>query len=327
MHLRDATPSDFAHILRLNEESVHFLSPLDAQRLVHLNAQAAYHRVVEKEGRVVAFLLAFREGCDYDSPNYQWFARQYGEFLYIDRVVVTREAQGQRLGNRLYDDLFAFAKATRVQRITCEFDVDPPNEVSRRLHERYGFREVGSQSVAGGKKRVSLQATETFPASLSIRRFQPDDWPHVWPMLQATIASGDTLAFAADTSESEMRKTWIDLPFATSVACERETILGTYFIKANQPGLGSHVCNAGYVTSPQARGKGVASAMCRHSQDEARAHGFRAMQFNIVVATNVGAVRLWQRLGFGIVGTLPGAFRHASLGYVDAYVMFKDLAR
>jgi ribosomal protein S18 acetylase RimI-like enzyme len=92
-------------------------------------------------------------------------------------------------------------------------------------------------------------------------------------------------------------------------------------------GLGSHVCNAGYVTSPRARGKGVASAMCLHSQDEARAHGFRAMQFNIVVATNAGAVRLWQRLGFGIVGTLPGAFRHASLGYVDAYVMFKDLTR
>jgi len=327
MLLRDAHPSDFAHILRLNEESVQFLSPLNAERLAYLSTQAAYHRVVENEGRVVAFLLAFREGCDYDSPNYQWFTRRYGEFLYIDRVVVARDAQGQGIGNRLYADLFAFAKAARIQRITCEFDIDPPNEKSRRLHESYGFREVGTQSVAGGKKRVSLQATETSPPSLTMRRFQPDDWPLVWPMLQATIASGDTLAFAPDTTEAEMRKTWIDLPLATYVACEGETILGTYFIKANQPGLGSHVCNAGYVTSPQARGKGVASAMCLHSQEEAQAQGFRAMQFNIVVATNAGAVRLWQRLGFGIVGTLPGAFRHASLGYVDAYVMFKDLTR
>ena len=326
MLLRNAHPADFPTLLRLNDESVQFLSPLDLERLERLHAEAACHRVVEREGQVVAFLMAFREGCSYDSPNYRWFVAQYGEFLYIDRVVVSRDAQDQGIGNRLYDDLFAFARAARVPRVTCEFDIDPPNEVSRRFHERYGFLEVGSQTVANGTKRVSLQSTTRH--LVSIRRFQPDDWPSLWPLLQATIASGDTLAFAPDSTEAQMRVAWIDTPLATYVACgEDGAILGTYFIKANQPGLGAHVCNAGYVVAHQARGQGIASSMCRHSQDEARAHGFRAMQFNIVVATNDGAVRLWQQLGFRIVGTLPGAFHHARHGYVDAHVMFKTLVR
>lgn len=102
-------------------------------------------------------------------------------------------------------------------------------------------------------------------------------------------------------------------------------VIGTYFLKPNQPGLGSHVCNCGYVVAAQARGRGVAAAMCEHSQDQARALGFRAMQFNFVVATNESAVRLWQRQGFAVVGRLPGAFRHQKLGFVDALVMYKQL--
>jgi len=113
---------------------------------------------------------------------------------------------------------------------------------------------------------------------------------------------------------------------ATFVAVEGETLLGTYFIKANQPGLGSHVCNCGYVVSPAASGRGVATALCEHSQQFAREQGFRAMQFNFVVATNERAVKLWERMGFAVVGRLPGAFRHLRLGYVDALVMFKSLA-
>ena len=99
----------------------------------------------------------------------------------------------------------------------------------------------------------------------------------------------------------------------------------SYFIKPNQPGPGAHVCNCGYVVSPAAQGQGVASLMYEHSQQQAVAMGFRAMQFNLVVASNVRAVRLWQHLGFAIVSTLPGAFRHHPLGYVDAHVMFKTL--
>ena len=105
---------------------------------------------------VVAFLLAFREGADYDSPNYRWFAARYATFLYVDRVVVAESQQGRGLGRLLYDDLFAFARASGVPCITCEFDIDPPNEASRRFHARYGFEEVGTQALPKGK-RVSLQ--------------------------------------------------------------------------------------------------------------------------------------------------------------------------
>lgn len=163
--------------------------------------------------------------------------------------------------------------------------------------------------------------------SLQIRRFTDTDWPAVWPLLQSTFATGDTYAFAPDSSEAEIHHAWVEVPQSTWVARDADgTLLGTYILKANQPGLGAHVGNCGYVVAPAARGRGVATAMCEHSQREALAQGFRAMQFNLVVSTNTGAVRLWQSLGFAIVGTLPGAFRHSRHGFVDAHVMFKTLA-
>lgn len=162
--IRDAVESDFPALLALNLESEAFLSPLDRARLQHLHRQATYHRVVESDGRVVAFLLALREGADYDSVNYRWFARRHGHFLYIDRIVVASAQQGNRFGAALYDDLFAFARQRGFARIACEFDVDPPNEASRRFHARYGFQEVGTQWLPGGKKQVSLQEAPTSPA-------------------------------------------------------------------------------------------------------------------------------------------------------------------
>jgi ribosomal protein S18 acetylase RimI-like enzyme len=159
-----------------------------------------------------------------------------------------------------------------------------------------------------------------------IRPYQESDWLSLWPLLHDTFAAGDTYTFPPDITEAEVHKAWAEVPAATFVACTTEgEILGTYFLKANQPGLGSHVSNCGYVVAPAAQGKGVASLMCEHSQAQAIAMGFRAMQFNFVVSTNERAVRLWQRLGFAIVGQLPGAFRHHTLGYVDAFVMFKQL--
>jgi predicted GNAT superfamily acetyltransferase len=158
MIIRDAMHSDFAQILRLNEESVHFLSPLTPERLDALHNEAAYHRVMEDDGHAVAFLLAFRETADYDSPNFLWFTERYDNFLYVDRIVVALACQGKRIGDRMYDDLFSHARQQCVARVTCEFDIDPPNDASRRFHERRGFSEVGTQAVAGGKKRVSLQA-------------------------------------------------------------------------------------------------------------------------------------------------------------------------
>jgi ribosomal protein S18 acetylase RimI-like enzyme len=160
-----------------------------------------------------------------------------------------------------------------------------------------------------------------------IRRYRESDWPAVWTLLQPIFEAGETYAFAPDSSEAEIHRAWTEAPAATFVACDdKDGVLGTYYIKPNQPGLGSHVCNCGYAVAGETQGRGIAAAMCEHSQAEAMAMGFRAMQFNLVVATNERAIRLWQRLGFAIVGTLPRAFLHRRLGYVDALVMFKELA-
>ena len=155
--IRDATVSDFAVILSLNAGSEHFLSPMDADRLAHLHSQAAYHRVAETGSHIAAFLLGFREGADYDSPNYRWFGKRYDSFLYIDRIVVSASYREKGLGTALYQDLFAFAARHEIVSVTCEFDIEPPNETSRRFHAKFGFREVGTQWLGGGRKQVSLQ--------------------------------------------------------------------------------------------------------------------------------------------------------------------------
>ncbi len=159
-----------------------------------------------------------------------------------------------------------------------------------------------------------------------IREYQAADWPAIWPLLHATFLAADTYTFSPQSTEQEIRRAWIEVPANTFVACDSdERILGTYFIKPNQPSLGAHVCNCGYVVASEAQGQGVATLMCEHSQAEALAMGFRAMQFNFVVSTNVRAIRLWEKLGFSVVGRLPGAFCHPQLGYTDALVMFKTL--
>ena len=159
-----------------------------------------------------------------------------------------------------------------------------------------------------------------------IRRFDAKDWPAVWSLLKPIMRAGDTYAYARDISEDDMRLAWIRAPQAAFVAedgCGR--ILGTYYIKPNHAGPGGHICNCGYAVDVAARGQGVARAMCLHSQEIARDLGFLGMQFNLVVSTNAGAIGLWLDLGFGVVGTVPGAFRHPSKGPVDAHVMFKAL--
>ena len=155
--LRDSTAADLPAILRLNRESEHFLSPLNMAQLTSLHAEARHHRVVEIGAVVQGFLIAFREGARYESPNYRWFADRHERFLYIDRVVIDATTRGRNLGRRLYEDLFECARGQQVALITCEFDIEPPNEGSRRFHQKLGFREVGTQRVAGGRKAVSLQ--------------------------------------------------------------------------------------------------------------------------------------------------------------------------
>jgi ribosomal protein S18 acetylase RimI-like enzyme len=161
----------------------------------------------------------------------------------------------------------------------------------------------------------------------TIRPYIQTDWQAIWPFLQSTFAAGDTYPFSPQSTEVEIHSAWVEMPAATYVACgEGRRVVGTYYIKPNQPGLVAHVCNCCYVVAPEAQGQGIASAMCEHSQVVAVSMGFRAMQFNLVVCTNERAVRLWKRLGFSVIGRLPHAFHHQRLGYVDALVMFKELA-
>ena len=161
---------------------------------------------------------------------------------------------------------------------------------------------------------------------IDIRTFEENDWPSIWYFMEPVFRAGETYAFSPDITEKESYNFWIEVPAATFVALdENQKIVGTYYIKKNQPGLGSHICNCGYIVDGNERGKGIASVMCEHSQLEAIARGFRAMQYNLVVSSNEGAVRLWKKLGFEVVGTIPEAFHHHRLGYVDAFVMYKQL--
>ena len=162
---------------------------------------------------------------------------------------------------------------------------------------------------------------------IKIRLYDKNDWPAVWQIIEPVFRAGETYPFSTEISEEEAYTAWVDNPSSTYIAEDEDNnIVGTYYIKPNQSSLGAHVCNCGYIVGENARGKGVATIMCEHSQREAISQGFRAMQYNLVVSTNEKAFRLWQKLGFDLVGTLPGAFRHKRYGFVDAYVMYKQLA-
>ncbi|MGD8368727.1 MAG: GNAT family N-acetyltransferase [Desulfobacterales bacterium] len=157
-----------------------------------------------------------------------------------------------------------------------------------------------------------------------IREAQETDFEQIWPIFREIAAAGDTYAYPRDVSPEEASRLWMSLPRKTYVA-EEGKVLGTYYIKTNHDGPGSHVCNCGYMVAAAARKRGIATAMCEHSQQVARELGYKAMQFNFVASTNRGAVRLWNKLGFQTVGRLPMAFHHPTEGYVDALVMYKWL--
>ena len=160
---------------------------------------------------------------------------------------------------------------------------------------------------------------------MTIRPATPDDHSALWALLEPVIRAGEELAVPRDGTIADGFAYWMPPGAEVFVAEDAGEVLGSYFVRANQRGGGAHVANAGYVTAPHARGRGIARAMCSHSLAHARARGFRAMQYNFVVSTNERAVRLWQAMGFSIVGRLPGAFAHPTLGDVDALVMYQAL--
>lgn len=163
------------------------------------------------------------------------------------------------------------------------------------------------------------------PPAIQIRPATEDDTYPILAIVAPILAAGDTYAVPSDLDDNAVLTYWLGGTHEVFVAEVDGQILGTYYLMANQQGGGAHVANCGYMTAPSARGKGIARAMCEHSLNRARERGFRAMQFNHVVSTNKSAVALWQKLGFDIVGTLPGAFNHPQHGYVDSYVMFRSL--
>jgi ribosomal protein S18 acetylase RimI-like enzyme len=160
---------------------------------------------------------------------------------------------------------------------------------------------------------------------LTIRPARADDADAIWAILEPMIRAGDTYPLPRDLNRDRAMAYWFADQHEVLVADDASHVVGTYYLRPNQGGAGSHVANCGYVTAVTATGRGVARAMCADSFARARTRGFRAMQFNLVVSTNERAVRLWQHMGMAIVGRLPQAFLHPDRGYVDAFVMYREL--
>jgi L-amino acid N-acyltransferase YncA len=161
---------------------------------------------------------------------------------------------------------------------------------------------------------------------MKIRRATERDRDAIWKIFHEVVAAGDTYALDPNISREDALAYWF-APDTNTYVAEQAAIgvAGTYILRPNQSGGGSHVANAGFMVSGSARGQGVGRAMAEHCLSEARQLGYRAMQFNYVISTNTSAIRLWQELGFKTVGKLPDAFRHPDKGYVDVYVMYRSL--
>jgi ribosomal protein S18 acetylase RimI-like enzyme len=160
---------------------------------------------------------------------------------------------------------------------------------------------------------------------MQIREAVERDANAIWAILEPVIRAGETYPLPRNMPQADALAYWLAPGHEVFLAEDNGEIVGTYFLQANQKGGGAHVANCGYITATHAMGRGVARAMCAHSLERARKRGFRAMQFNFVVSSNERAVRLWQSFGFEIVGRLPRAFEHPALGFVDAYVMYREL--
>jgi GNAT superfamily N-acetyltransferase len=162
--------------------------------------------------------------------------------------------------------------------------------------------------------------------ALQIRAFVEADWPKIWPIVREVVRAADTFAYDPAMTEAEAHATWVEvLPGLTVVALDGDRVLGTAKMGPNRQGPGSHVATASFMVAADARGQGVATALCRFALDWAREQGYAGMQFNAVVETNHAAVEIYRRLGFTIVGTVPGAFAHPTQGRVGLHIMYREL--
>ena len=179
--------------------------------------------------------------------------------------------------------------------------------------------------MRGIYRRHGFFVATNYVLMINIRPARDSDRPAVWEIIKAVIAGGDTYVFEPDTPEREMLSYWFSPEKHVYVAEDAGAVVGTFWLKPNQPGLGSHICNAAYMVAPNAAGKGIGRRMGEHSLDEAKRLGFTAMQFNFVVKSNTAAVGLWQSIGMEIIGEIPDAFDHRELGMTNAYIMYKKL--
>jgi len=159
----------------------------------------------------------------------------------------------------------------------------------------------------------------------SIERATEADWEGIWKIFRDVISQGDTYTYAPDMTQDQVKDIWVRKGCLGYVVKHNHDIIGTFTLRKNKPGFGDHVANAGYMVRQDYRGHGIATAMCRYSLKEAKKLGYTAMQFNFVVASNKAAVKLWQKMGFAIVGTVPKAFRHTTLGLTDVHIMYRSL--
>ncbi len=160
---------------------------------------------------------------------------------------------------------------------------------------------------------------------VTIRKYREEDKEQIWKIIEHVLSTGDSFTDSPDSSREQILGGWCSSEKNTFVAVSEDKIVGTFYIKENQPGLGSHIANGSYMVAPEARGKGVGRKMGEFSIEEAKRLGFHAMQFNFVVKSNEKAVKLWKSLGFEIIGEIPEAFRHMENGLTNAYIMYRKL--
>ena len=170
LKIRDALKDNLNDLLKLNQSNLPHVGSISMSEMVHLHRQAVYFRVAEFEGQTAGFLIAFDPQADYNSLNFQWFKKRYGVFVYIDRIVVVPDARRKGIAFSLYQNLEHFAAQRNIPLMACEYNLQPKNEISRRFHQKYGFKEVGTQKTEHGKKTVSLQIKRVVPLSASIKQ-------------------------------------------------------------------------------------------------------------------------------------------------------------
>ena len=336
--IRSAESADEAFLLGLTPELAAFPLPpwrtaLEIDRADHAILLSALRRPSPDTAILVAESAAgHRLGFVFVSTKTDYFtSERHG---HVEVVAVAAGAQGRGVGRALMAAAERWAALRGDGVITL--NVFDANTRAREVYARLGYvpetihyrKALAPASPELLRLRdLAARGPRAQPASapLTIRPDGSGDADALWAILHAVIAAGDTYAFAPDMSRADALVAWHP-PGGHTVVAERDgRLVGTYLLKANQPGLGNHVANCGYMVAPEARGQGVGEALCRHSIDTARGLGFDAVQFNSVVSTNRGAIALWQRCGFAIVGTVPRAFRHPREGLVDIYVMHRLL--